>query len=216
MIAKTLSLLDPEPARETMKLLPIATRELTIRKICAQEPVTERDVTQICSVIKQKLRRRLLAKTNELTEAQAEIDRIDAKRLKHSLPSPSVQNFPSSEPIQGGESKDPSTGNFVSKNSLVGIGRLTQMTDEQVKAVLRKCDTSVWAPAIKNAPEAIQQKVMNCMAPAAVGLLKIEIEKLDNLKPKQEQLARQIVVHAAFRIATSSEFLPDQQVPKAA
>ena len=216
MIAKALSLLEPEPARETMKLLPITTRELTIRKICAQEAVTEKDVTQICSVLKQKLRRILHTATDEVAETQAEIDKIDAKRLKSSLADLDVQNFAGSEPVQGGESRDPSTNNSTSKHSLVGIGRLTQMTDAQVKAVLKQCDTSVWAPAIKNAPVAIQQKVMNCMAPAAVGLLKIEIEKLGNIGPKEEQSARQAVVHTAFRIATSSEFIAERREPKAA
>lgn len=87
--------------------------------------------------------------------------------------------------------------------SLVGMKRFATLTDDEIKAILKHCDTSLWAPALKNAPVAIQLKIMSCMAPAAAELLKVEIEKIGDVSQPKEKQAREGVIHTAFRVASN-------------
>lgn len=96
--------------------------------------------------------------------------------------------------------------------SLAGMKRFATLTDDQIKAVLKHSDTSFWAPALKNAPASIQQKIMSCMAPAAVGLLKIEIDKLGDVNQRDEKLARERIIHTAFRLATNVHNTPQSRI----
>ena len=102
------------------------------------------------------------------------------------------------------------------KTSLIGIANLLQLTDVEIKTVLEHCDTSFWAPALKNANKTIQQKIMNCMAPPVVGLLKVEIERLDKVSLREEQLARLGIVQIACRLGNSGQITWDRPVSDAA
>ena len=91
--------------------------------------------------------------------------------------------------------------------SLVSIKRFATLTDGEIKAILKHCDTSFWAPALKNAPVAIQQKIVNCMAPAAAELLIVEIEKIGDVSQQEEKLARKGVIQTASRLASKGHTL---------
>ena len=91
--------------------------------------------------------------------------------------------------------------------SLAGMKRFATLTDDQIKAILKHCDTSLWAPALKNTPVAIQQKIMNCMAPAAAELLKVEIDEIGDVNRQEEEQAREGVIDTAFRLATNGHIL---------
>lgn len=102
------------------------------------------------------------------------------------------------------------------KNSLAGMNRFTRLTDDEIKEILKHCDTSFWAPALKNAPATIQQKIMNCMAPVAVGLLKVEIDKLEDISQMEEKIAREKIVHVAFQLATTGQIMLERRTNEAA
>ena len=87
--------------------------------------------------------------------------------------------------------------------SLTEMNCFATLADDEIKTILKHCDTSFWAPALKNSPPAIQQKIMNCMAPVAARLLKIEIDKVGSVNEQEEKLAREGIMHAAIHLATN-------------
>ncbi len=114
------------------------------------------------------------------------------------------------------ESNDSYETDDQANSSLAGMKRFALLSDDEIRAILKHCDTSFWAPALKNAPVAIKQKIMNCMAPAAVGLLKLEIDKLGSINKQDEKRARQGIVHTAFRLATGGQIMIEPRSNEAA
>ena len=99
---------------------------------------------------------------------------------------------------------------FHMSNGVADMKRLATLTDDEIKAILKHCDTSFWAPALKNAPVAIQQKIMNCMAPVAAKWLKTEIDEIGIVNEQEEKLAREGIIQATFRLATNG-YITQQQ-----
>jgi len=97
-------------------------------------------------------------------------------------------------------------------SSMTDMKPFIALTDDEIKIVLKHCDTSFWAPALKNAPVSIQQKIMSCMAPAAAGLLKVEIDKVCDINKWDEKLARQNIIQTAIRLAAKDQSAPQSRI----
>jgi len=93
------------------------------------------------------------------------------------------------------------------EQSITTIERIDALSDGQIKTILQSCDTSLWAPALKNAPVRVREKIFKCMAKTPASLLKMEIQQLPPVNSREEVIARQRIVKTVYDLASDGQIL---------
>jgi flagellar motor switch protein FliG len=181
-IAIVLSSLPPKTSSATLASLSNQQQRCDVmRQLCFIGEITESDLVELRFSIGQNLKRVLVAATAVAEEQLALTD--------------------SSADIV----------DDANQRSMTTIERLDALSDEQIKTIMQSCDTSLWAPALKNAPTRVREKIFNCMASVPASLLKLEIQQLPSVNDIDEVIARQQIVKTVFDLASNGQILIGQK-----
>jgi flagellar motor switch protein FliG len=204
-IAKAISLLPPKTASETLSRFDAELRGSVIDWICKSEEISPEDVTQLKLALEQNLSQfQRLSQYSGLTLAISKKLLPTSERLD-GAPLGNLQEGVLSKPVDSAR-----------KIASRGIEHLTALTDAEIKVVLQHTDTSLWAPTLRNEADSNRQRLYDCMAPAPVALLRIEIEQLDKVTPDAEEIARRKVVATIVKLAAQGKIMTGRPTDRAA
>ena len=200
----------PKPNKRYNDKLKLAVKVLFELPASVTLPVFKRlsieNVVTLLDQIKEETResKELSVRESSMLKSQIATTRQLNRANEHRL---QIDEFKKQESFRFEDCQSPNKPIGQTSNSPADMIRLATLTDCEIKTMLQHCDTSLWAPALKNAPATIQQKIMNCMAPAAARLLKVEMAKFGDINQQEEKLAREGIIHTAVRLATNGHIM---------
>ena len=188
-VAIVLSMLPPDVASQTMQGLDPALRVSVLKRICEIEELNVEDVAQLSFALKLRLKKLLNSRQRKTIGVN----------LAANMLSCSDEDTQESLIAFMGQT-DPDLAVKLQR-SVFKIDRLETMSADQIRMVLKHVDTSVWAPALKNAPSSLKTKIYASMAAKPAELLAHEIDQIGHVDGAIEDLARQNIIQVVLRLA---------------
>ena len=188
-IAIVLSMLPPDIASQTMKGLDPALRVSVLKRVCEIEELHVEEVAQLSFALKLRLKKILNSRQRKTIGVN----------LAANMLSCSDEDTQESLLAYMGQT-DPDLAVKLQR-SVFKIERLEKFSREVIRVILRNLDTSVWAPALKNAPSSLKSKIYESMAARPAELLAHEIDQIGHVDGAIEELARQNVIQVVLRLA---------------
>lgn len=190
-IALVLSCVQPQTASDLISALDSVLRVSVLKRICELEELDPEEVAYLGFEIKSRL-----DKLNGHDQEQAL--GIDVASRVLSGVDETVQYSLLAEINQS----DPDMARFL-KDSVVVFEDLERLNLEELKLVLSHLDTSVWAPALKNANSSLQVRVFDVLAEKPAELLAMEMDQMDSVDHRSQQTARKTVIKAMLGLSRS-------------
>ena len=78
--------------------------------------------------------------------------------------------------------------------------RLGDLSDEQIRLLLKRANTAWWAPALLSAPPEVRERILSCFAKPAAAIVKREMKALGEVSPQLAQRAQQEIVATWIRL----------------
>lgn len=188
-IAIVLSMLPPDIASTTMKGLDQALRVSVLKRVCEIEELEVEEVAELSFALRLRLKKLLNSR-------QRKTIGVDLAANLLSCSDEGTQNALLTFMGQ----TDPDLAVKLQR-SVFKIERLESLAVHELRLIMRNVDTSVWAPALKNAPASLKSRIYDCMAARPAELLAHEIDQIGYVEGPIEDLARQNVVQAVLRLA---------------
>lgn len=188
-IAIVLSMLPPDIASQTMKGLDPALRGSVLKRICEIEELDAEEIVQLSFALKLRLNKLLNSRQRKTIGV----------KLAANMLSCSDEGTQEALIAYMGQS-DPDLAVKL-QCSVFKIERLESLSAGELRAVLKNVDTSVWAPALKNAPASLKSKIYGSMAARPAEMLAHEIDQTGHVEAAIEDLARQNVIQVVLRLA---------------
>ncbi len=187
-IAIVLSTMPPEIASECMKSLEPMTRVSVLRRICELNELPQEEISQLSFTLKLRFKKMMNTPHHMQMGMQAAAELL------------SCSDSGSQETLLAFISQsDPDLAHKLSQ-SVIKIEDLETMEDSEIKILLAHVDTSCWAPTLKNAPLAVQQKILANMADRPAEMLNYEIQTIGMVDEHLQQLASQQVINCIVRL----------------
>jgi flagellar motor switch protein FliG len=188
-IAIVLSMLPPDIASQTMKGLDRALRVSVLKRICEIEELDAEEVVQLSFALKLRLNKLLNSRQRKTIGV----------KLAANMLSCSDEDTQEALIAYMGQT-DPDLAVKL-QCSVFKIERLETLSADELRAVLKNVDTSVWAPALKNAPASLKSKIYSSMAARPAEILAYEIDQIGHVDGVIEDLARQNVIQVVLRLS---------------
>lgn len=205
-IAIVLSMLPPDVASQTMKGLDPALRVSVMKRVCEIEELHVEEVAQLSFALKMRLKKLLNSRQRKT---------IGVSLAANMLSCSDEETRESLITFMG--QTDPDLA-LKLQRSVFKIERLEKMPIDQIRVILRHVDTSVWAPALKNASSELKSKILKSMAARPAELLAQEIDQIGHVDGAIEDLARQNLIQTILRLAREGRIelrSPDRSMPPA-
>lgn len=78
--------------------------------------------------------------------------------------------------------------------------QLADLTDEQIRLLLKRANTAWWAPALVSATPAVRERILGCLAKNVAAIVKREMKALGEISSQVAQRARQEIVATWLRL----------------
>jgi flagellar motor switch protein FliG len=194
-IASVLARLPPEVASAQLRRLDSVQRVAVVRRICELENQPAVDCAALASALKRRLNRILAANANAPKSGVS----IAARLVQVSEPETHNPILPES---------DEKTGELLDNHQATRFqfAELASFSEQDMKALLRKVDTGLWAPALSSAPLEVRHNVLSNMAPKAAQILVREIRQLDGATANDSRIAQQKILAACSSNSLPSRF----------
>ncbi len=183
-IAIVLSSMPPSIASRCMEVIEPVTRTTVLKRICELDEITAEEIAQLnyeLGVRFKKLSQQPGKSKSNVQRAANLISCLDPEQQEMTLAML--------------EQTEPELAESMS-TSLATMDDLLQLDDEQMRALLRKVNTSYWAPALKNASLQIQRSVFERLAERPKEILSREMAELHAIDPRVEQFSRSEIIAA--------------------
>jgi|GEM_PF-3257087 flagellar motor switch protein FliG len=190
-IALVLSCVEPETASDLISSLDPILRVTVLKRICELEELDPEEIAYLGFELKSRLE-----KLSGLEQEPAL--GIDVASRVLSGVDETVQYSLLAEIDQA----DPDMARFL-KNSVLVFEDLERLDSGDLKLVLSQLDTSVWAPALKNANSSLQVRIFDVLAEKPAELLALEMDQLATVDQTSQQSARKTVVKAMLDLSLS-------------
>ncbi|MEM7457178.1 MAG: FliG C-terminal domain-containing protein [Planctomycetota bacterium] len=188
-IATVLAHLPPGISSAIVGQLDTELRISVLRRLCETEVPPDEETTQLVYTLKLRY--------NKLASQQFNMSGVEVAANLLSCSDPVTKQ----RLLEEMRSEDPELARRIS-GTIFEFDDLILLEDSQIKAVLRKTDTSLWAPALKDAPLETRKKILNNMADKAAQVLSEEIANIGIVDPQIAHRARQQVVAQILKMYT--------------
>ncbi len=195
-IAVVLSTLPPSVASETMKRLDRNLQVSVLKRLCELDQLDTDQVSELSFALKLRFNR--LGSENPVAgREQRSLGLEAATELLRNIDPHSRESV-----MQELESMSPDTRQRLTK-SAIGLDHLLKLSDAQLKRLLTRVDTSLWAPALRRSDLSVRSRVLRAMAPEAAKILSAEISGLAGPDPEAEKNARCQILATIDRLETA-------------
>jgi len=200
-IAMVLGDLSPEISAEIIGQLEPAIRVSVLRRLCDPASNTQEERAQLSYALKLRLKK--LVNKNQYRKSGVE---IVADLL--SCADPDTQR----EVFAHLSQKDPELAEKIEQSVFV-FSDIESMSDAEIKILLRRADTSIWAPALKRSSLATRTKILSNMAERAAKLLSEEISTIGLVDEHIADRAQQQIVNLILRIRRAEQTGQEPKLP---
>lgn len=183
-IALVLSCVKSETAADLISSFDSVLRVSVVKRICELDEIDPKEIEELCFAIKSRLE-----KLSEL-EKEVAVGFDVASRVLSGIDE-TVQSSLLVEIDQA----DPDLARFL-KNSIIVFEDLKKLDSDDLTLMLSELDTSIWAPALKNASSSLQVRVFDVLAEKPAKLLATEMDQMDGVDYPVQQAARKAVTKA--------------------
>lgn len=188
-IAIVLSLFAPSVASQTMSSLDPNLKISVLKRMCELDEIQDAEIAELVYSLRMRYNKLLSSSAGR----SAGVDSA-AKLL-------SCSDAATREALLAHvEQSDPDLAKTLQR-SVFGVERLCRFTGSDIKTVLKNVDTSLWAPALKNASTELIDKILNNMAESPAQLLSHEIAEIGYVDSIQEDVARRNIVNVVLDLA---------------
>jgi flagellar motor switch protein FliG len=184
-IASVLAGLPPEAASAQLRRLDSVQRVAVVKRICELENQPAGNCGALASALKKRLNKILVANSNAPKSGFS----IAARLLQCSEPETH------DEILTGLAAETAELPNELHA-TLLQFADLASFSEADMKVLLRKVDTGLWAPALHSASLGVRHNVLNNMAPKAARFLVDEIKKLSCVTTNESRAAQQKIMAA--------------------
>jgi flagellar motor switch protein FliG len=197
-IAIVLTELPSPLAAESLQQFDPILRFSVLRRMCRLEKVNTHRIEELGFQLKQRLQHRL-SKRGPSTEPTTQGKGIAAAARAVSLVEPKSRRelLDQLRVVDGDLAEEVSSQVFE-------FEQLSQLSDEQIKLLLKTANTAWWAPALCSAKTSLRERVLVCMAAKAAAIVKREIKALGEVSPNVTERAQQEIVSLWLRLSEQS------------
>ena len=198
-IALVLSCVEPESASDLISALDPALRVSVMKRICELDELDPEEIAYLGFELKSRLDKFSGLEqdpTLGIDVASRVLSGVD-ETVQYSL-------------LAEIDQADPDMARFL-KNSVWVFEDLEVLKLDDLKLVLQQLDTSVLAPALRNAKSSLQIRVFDVMAEKPAKLLATEIDQIGTVDHSRQRSARKSVVQAMLNLSRSGKITSPKQ-----
>tara|TARA_B110000495_G_C23028265_1_gene611578 strand:+ start:1087 stop:2076 length:990 start_codon:yes stop_codon:yes gene_type:complete len=198
-IALVLSCVEPESASDLISALDPALRVSVLKRICELDELDPEEIAYLGFELKSRLDKFSGLEqdpTLGIDVASRVLSGVD-ETVQYSL-------------LAEIDQADPDMARFL-KNSVWVFEDLEVLKLDDLKLVLQQLDTSVLAPALRNAKSSLQIRVFDVMAEKPAKLLATEIDQIGTVDHSRQRSARKSVVQAMLNLSRSGKITSPKQ-----
>ncbi len=189
LVASVLSFLPTQLASATLNRFEPETRVTVLRRLCQLEKFDSQEIANISFQLKSRLNR--LLHSDRCREGGFNV----ATKLLSCTDAATRESL-----IECLDQQDPELARELSEQVL-RFENLPQFSDTDIKTILKWVDTSLWAPALKNAAMPVRKKVLKNMGRRPGDILNREIQNISELAPHFSAQAQSQVIDTCIRLA---------------
>lgn len=193
LVATVLSFLPTRLASATLNSFEPETRVMVLRRLCQLEKFDAQQIANISFQLKSRLKRLLYSDRcreggfNVATKLLSCTDAATRESLIECL-----------------DQQDPELARELNQQ-ILRFENLSQFSDTDIKTILKWVDTSLWAPALKNASMPVRKKILKNMGERPAEILNREIQSIGELPPHFSAEAQSQVIDTCIRLAESQQ-----------
>lgn len=197
-IAIVLTELPSPIAAESLQQFDAILRFSVLRRMCRLEKVNTHRIEELAFQLKQRLTHRL-SHRGPSSESAPQAKGLAAAARAVSLVEPKSRRelLAQLRVVDGDLAEEVSAQVFE-------FEQLGQLSDEQIKLLLKMANTAWWAPALAAAKPEVRQRILGCLAAKAAVIVKREIKALGEVTPQISERAQQEIVSLWLRISDQS------------
>lgn len=191
-IALVLANLPSEIASEQVKQLEPVLRISVVKRICQIDASdSEDEARELAFALKLRLQKLLGANAPkpEGVSIAARLLNLADEELRSEVLTNLAQSHPELETRLN--------------ESFVSFDQIAELSDHDIRVLLRSTDTSYWAPALKHAPPSIHDKIARSMHERVAQVLDSEIQALGPVPPSASKMAQQHILGVCFNLVKS-------------
>ena len=187
-IALVVAQLHPQIAAEVVHSLEPIQRIAVLRRLCEQqEPATE-EIAQLGYALKLRLNK---------IQGQTAYGRSGVNLAADLLSVADART--QQEVLDYMKQQDPDLAKQL-EHSVFAFSDIAKLSNEEIKALLKSADTSLWAPALKQASLETRRKILDNMAERAAQLLSQEIANIGPVDQHIANRAQQQIINLIVRM----------------
>ena len=168
VVALILTHLPVQVASETLRSFEPTQRVSILRRLCRNEKFNRDEIARLSASIWNRMRKKLLDIRNETDGVET------ASRLLSCLDVSTRENL-----LQGVNDDAQLLGDL--KSRMLTFDSLKAFGDDEIKTILARTDTSLWAPALTHARREIRKKIFDNLAERPMAILKAEIRQASHV-----------------------------------
>ena len=200
-IALVVANLQPQIAAEVVQDLEPVQRIAVLKRLCEDRESAAEDVAQLGYALKLRL--------NKIqSQAAAGRSGVNLAADLLSVADTRIQQ----EVLDYLNQQDPDLANEL-KNSVFVFSDIVKLSDEEIKSLLKSADTSLWAPALKQASLTTRRKILDNMADRAAQLLSQEIANIGPVDQHIANRAQQQIINIIIRMRRNSSIGSTNALP---
>ena len=193
LVATVLSFLPTKLASATLNSFEPETRVTVLRRLCQLEKFDAQQIANISFQLKSRLKR--LLHSDRCREGGFNV----ATKLLSCTDAATRESL-----IECLDQQDPELARELNHQILRFEG-LSQFSDADIKTILKWVDTSLWAPALKNASMPVRKKILKNMDERPAEILNREIQSISELAPHFSAEAHSQVIDTCIRLLESQQ-----------
>lgn len=190
-IALVLSCVKPETAADLISSFDSVLRVSVVKRICELEETDPKEIAELGFELKSRFE-----KLSGLEKGSAVGFDVASRVLS------GVDGTVQSSLLVEIDQADPDLARVL-KNSVIVFEDLEKLELDDLMLMLSELDTSIWAPALKNASSSLQVRVFDVLAEKSAKLLATEMDQMDGVDPPVQQAARKAVTKAMLDLSLS-------------
>lgn len=190
-IALVLSCVKPETAADLISSFDSVLRVSVVKRICELEEIDPEEIAELCFEIKSRL-----DKLSGLEKESAVGFDVASRVLS------GIDETVQSSLLVEIDQADPDLARFL-KNSVIVFEDLEKLDSDDLTLMLSELDTTIWAPALKNASSSLQVRVFDVLAEKTAKLLATEMDQMDCVDHPAQKAARKTVTKAMLDLSLS-------------
>lgn len=193
-IALVLIELPAESAAELLRQFDPILRFSVLRRMCRLEKANEHRAEELGFQLRLRLQQQL-GKSHEPTELASPRRGLAAAARAVSLVEPDERR----ELLQQLRVVDGELGSEVAEQ-VFEFERLAELSEEQLRLLLKRANTAWWAPALVSASDPVRERILGCFAKPAAAIVKREMKALGEISPQLALRAQQEIVATWIRL----------------